>query len=294
MRFQLRTAAFAIILAVSADAAAALPPDPAAALLAQHTVLHDRLEHSPLPQHLHVESFDRPDASGGDVYGVVDYPIALVTEALSDPAHWCDVLILHLNVKYCHPVSRDGHTVLAVAIGRKYDQPLSSTFRIDFNFSAAASRPDYLDVGLNADQGPLGTGNYRISFSAVGVTNTQSFVHLRYSYTQENTARAAMQLYLATAGRDKRGFTLIDDPDSAEPQFIGGPRGAIERNTMRYYLAVDSYLGTRAAPAAERTELSIERWFDATERYPEQLHEIERAAYLKMKRSEYRRQQTLQ
>jgi hypothetical protein len=283
-----------MILTVSADAAAALPPDPAAALRTQHTVLRDRLEHSPLPQHLYVESFDRPDTSGGDVYGVVDYPIALVTEALSDPTHWCDVLILHLNVKYCHPVSRDGRTVLAVAIGRKYDQPLSSTFRIDFDFSAAASRPDYLDVGLNADHGPFGTGNYRISFSAVGVTKSQSFVHLRYSYAQETAARAAMTLYLATMGRGKRGFTVIDDPESAEPQFIGGPRGAIERNTMRYYLAVDSYLGTRAAPAGQRTELSIERWFDATERYPEQLHEIERAEYLEMKRSEYRRQQTLQ
>ncbi len=103
-----------------------------------------------------------------------------------------------------------------------------------------------------------------------------------------------MKLYLATAGRGKRGFTVIEGLDSAEPQFIGGPRGAIERNTMRYYLAIDSYLGTRGAPAPERLALSMKRWFDATERYPEQLHEIERADYLEMKRSEYRRQQSLQ
>jgi hypothetical protein len=294
MRSCLRTAALAMLLTVSVDAAAALPLDPAAALLAQHTVLRERLQRSPLPQHLYVESFDRPEASGGDVYGIVDYPIALVTEALSDPAHWCDVLILHLNVKYCHPVSRGGHTVLSVAFGRKHEQPLASTFRVYFDYSAAASRPDYLDVGLHAEQGPLGTGNYSISFSAVGVAKTQSFVHLRYSYTQDTAARSAMKLYLATTGRGKRGFTVVDDPDSEEPKFIGGPRGAIERNTMRYYLAIDSYLGTRAAPARERTELSIERWFDATERYPDQLHEIERTAYLEMKRSEYRRQQTLQ
>jgi hypothetical protein len=63
---------------------------------------------------------------------------------------------------------------------------------------------------------------------------------------------------------------------------------------MRYYLAIDAYLGTLAAPARERIALSMERWFDATERYPDQLHEIERAAYLEMKHSEYRRQQTLQ
>jgi hypothetical protein len=294
MRSRLRTAAFAALLTMSVGAAAALPPDPAAALLAQHTVLRDRLERSSLPQHLYVESFDRPDASGGDVYGIVDYPIALVSEALSDPAHWCDVLILHLNVKYCHPVPRDGRTVLSVALGRKVEQPLTSTFRVDFDYRAAASRPDYLDVALNADQGPLGTGNYRISFSAVGVTTTQSFVHLRYSYTQETAARTAMKLYLATTGRGKQGFTVIGAPDGARPEFVGGPRGAIERNTMRYYLAIDSYLGTRAVPERERVVRSMERWFDATERYPEQLHEIERAAYLDMKHSEYRRQQTLQ
>ena len=294
MRSRLRTAAFATLLTMSVGASATLPPDPAAALLAQHTVLRDRLERSSLPQHLYVESFDHPDASGGDVYAIVDYPIALVTEALSDPAHWCDVLILHLNVKYCHPVSRDGRTVLSVAIGRKVEQPLTSTFRVDFDYSATVSRPDYLDVELNADQGPLGTANYRISFSAVGVAMTQSFVHLRYSYTQETAARTAMKLYLATTGRGKLGFTEIGDSGSTGPKFADGSRGAIERNTMRYYLAIDSYLGTRAAPTRERMALSMERWFDATERYPDQLHEIERAEYLDMKHSEYRRQQTLQ
>ncbi len=128
MRSWLRTAALAMLLTVPVDAAATLPPDSAEALLAQHAVLRERLERSPLPQHLYVESYDRPDSSGGDVYGVVDYPIALVSEALSDPADWCDVLILHLNVKYCHPVSRDGRTVLSVAIGRKHEQPLASHF----------------------------------------------------------------------------------------------------------------------------------------------------------------------
>ena len=43
----------------------------------------------------------------------------------------------------------------------------------------------------------------------------------------------AMQTYLATLGRGKSGFTS------------GGIRGEVERNTMRYYLAIDSYL---AAP----------------------------------------------
>jgi hypothetical protein len=256
--------------------------------------LHERLEHSPFPQHVYVESFEGPSDSRGDVYALVDYPIATVTEALTSPAHWCDLLILHLNVKYCHPISRDGHTLLSVAIGRKQQQLLASTSRVEFDYSIAATRPGYLDVELIASQGPLGTGNYRISLEAVGVEKQQAFLHLRYSYAYESAARAAMRTYLATTGRGKVGFTVEGNPNDPQPQFIGGVRGAIERNAMRYFLAIDAYLGTLSASPSERFEKSIQRWFDATERYPRQLHEIDRDTYLEMKRSEYQRQQTLQ
>ena len=119
-------------------------------------------------------------------------------------------------------------------------------------------------------------------------------MHLRYSYTYGSAARAAMRMYVATTGRGKVGFTVTGDPSDTPPQFIGGVRGASERNAMRYYLAIDAYLGTLPAPAPERLERSLERWFDATERFPRQLHEVDRDAYLEMKRSEYHRQQTNQ
>ena len=63
---------------------------------------------------------------------------------------------------------------------------------------------------------------------------------------------------------------------------------------MRYYLAIDAYLGSLAAPAPERFEQSLERWFNATELYPRQLREIDRDAYFAMKRREYARQQSAQ
>jgi hypothetical protein len=295
---RLRAACLVLLLACSICVSAAAPavrkPDAGDALRARYTALHERLEHSPFPQHVYVESFEGPSDSRGDVYALVDYPIAIVSEALTSPEHWCDLLILHLNVKYCHPVSNDGHTVLSVAIGRKHQQLLISTSRVEFDYSVAASRPGYLDVELNASEGPLGTGNYRIRLEAVGIEKPQSFLHLQYSYTYESAARAAMRTYLATTGRGKVGFTATGDPNGTEPQFIGGVRGAIERNAMRYFLAVDAYLSTLSVPAAGRFEQSIERWFDATERYPRQLHEIDRDTYLEMKRSEYQRQQTLQ
>ncbi len=268
--------------------------DPASALRARHAALREQLDQSPFPQHLHVESIEGPGASQGDVYAVVDYPIAAVSGAFSSPANWCDALILHLNVKYCRPVSRDGRKVLATAIGRNFEQPLSSTYRVDFVYSIAASRPDYVDVELNAQQGPLGTGNYRISLEAVGLENKQAFVHLRYSYTYGFAGRSAMNVYLATSGSDKVGFTVVGDRNDPQPKFIGGVRGAIERNTMRYYLAIDAYLGALASPAPVRFERSLEHWFNATELYPRQLREIDRETYFAMKRNEYARQQTAQ
>jgi hypothetical protein len=99
-------------------------------------------------------------------------------------------------------------------------------------------------------------------------------------------------VYLATSGSDKVGFTVIGDPNDPNPKFIGGVRGAIERNTMRYYLAIDAYLGALATPAPKRFERSLERWFNATELYPRQLREVDRDAYFAMKRSEYARQKT--
>jgi hypothetical protein len=280
---------------VSIAGAATLPvPDAGTALQARYTTLRDQLAHSPFSQPLYVESTEEPTASRGDVYAVVDYPIAAVSDALTSPAHWCDVLILHINVKYCHPVVRDGHTLLSVAIGRKLEQPLISAFRVEFDYAVETSRPGYLDVELNAIHGPLGTGDYRIRLEAVGVEKEDSFLHLQYSYSHDTAARAAMQVYLATAGRGKVGFSVIRDPGNAPPRFVGGVRGASERNAMRYYLAIDAYLATLGAPAAERLDRSLERWFAATERYARQLHEIDHDAYIDMKHSEYLRQQTNQ
>jgi ferric-dicitrate binding protein FerR (iron transport regulator) len=68
-------------------------------------------------------------------------------------------------------------------------------------------------------------------------------------------------------------------------------RGVVERNTMRYYLAIDSYLKTLDGPQQERQEKRLQSWFNATERHARQLHEVERDEYLQMKRDEIKRQQ---
>jgi hypothetical protein len=99
-----------------------------------------------------------------------------------------------------------------------------------------------------------------------------------------------MQVYLATVGHDKIGFSVTGKGDDGKPVYIDGVRGVVERNTMRYYLAIESYLGAVSAAPAERDEKRLRDWFAATERHPAQLHEMERDDYLAMKRNELQRQ----
>ena len=57
-----------------------------------------------------------------------------------------------------------------------------------------------------------------------------------------------MQSYLATAGSSKVGFSVVDRKADGTPVHIRNLRGVIERNTMRYYLAIEAFLGAHAAP----------------------------------------------
>jgi hypothetical protein len=280
--------------ALAALAEVAMPEsDPAASLRDRYAALSEQLEQSSLQQGLYLESVESSRALRGDIYAVVDYPFATIRDTFTSPENWCDALILHLNVKYCHAAIRGERTVLSVAIGKKIDQPLSETYRVEFTYNVAASGADYMQVDLDARKGPLGTRHYDIALELIALEGERAFLHVRYSYTYGLMARLAMRIYLATSGRGKVGFTMVGSENNHPPHLVGGVRGALERNTMRYYLAIDAYLGALATPAPQRFEESLERWFTATERYALQLHEVDHDAYLTMKRREYLRQQAL-
>jgi len=103
-------------------------------------------------------------------------------------------------------------------------------------------------------------------------------------------ARVATQGYLATLGRNKVGFSIVGRNAEDQPVYIGGMRGVIERNTMRYYLAIEAYLSALAEPPAARLEKRLDLWQSGVEQYPAQLHELEREQYLAIKRKEIQRQ----
>ena len=279
---------------IGAQAQPSLVPQPAytaATLTEKYTSLSPLLASNAFGRALIIESAETTNRVTGDAYAVIDAPFGAVKTALQSPGSLCDLIILHLNTKYCRAelaTSGNGN-MLKVNFGKKTPQDLPSTFAIDFDMRVPSATPGFLAVLLDAAEGPLGTNNYRIEMDAVPLPANKTFLHLRYSYGFGVAGKLAMRGYLATTASKKIGFTKVGQGDSQA--YVGGMRGAVERNTMRYYLAIDAYLTSLRLPAPTQLDARLNAWFDATEKYPEQLGEVDKESYLKMKKSEIQRQQ---
>jgi hypothetical protein len=280
----------------SAGLAFATVPDAqsAALLQAKYMSLSEQLQHNPFQRALTLDSSESSGDLKGEIYALVDYPFPTVSAALKGAQEWCDVLILHINTKYCHAATDETGTVLRLSVGKKTAQPIDDAYPLEFSYRVAEANTTYLEIRLDAEEGPLSTRNYHIQLQAVPVENGRTFLHLTYSYEYGLAARLAMKAYLATIGSDKVGFTIIGRLPNDQPEYIGGMRGVAERNTMRYYLAIDAFLGALNTQPPLQLRKRLQSWFSATEQYPRQLHEVDRTAYFDMKQSEYLRQQTVQ
>nr|CCA81795.1 putative signal peptide protein [blood disease bacterium R229] len=272
--------------------------DSAQELRDKYLGLAQQLADNPFHRPVVLDSTETPTLLKGDIYSVIDHPFATVNGTLNDPAqgpaNWCDALILHLNIKYCRASAGEGGSALDVNLGRKVEQSLSSGYPLRFNYRSAAGSAGYFRVELKADSGPFSTRDYRIVLEAIPAAGNRTFLHLTYAYGYGTAGRLAMRTYLATVGADKVGFTNVAGPSAAQPEYVGGVRGLLERNTMRYYLAIDAYLKGLSAAPDKRLQQRLVTWFDATEQYARQLHEVDRQDYLQMKRHEYERQQAAQ
>ena len=191
--------------------------------------------------------------------------------------------MLQTNIKRC---SADGGEVMHVAIARRHDQPVEQAFQVDFVHKVRDASARHLLVEVGASAGPLGTSDYKLDFEAVPLDAGSTFVRMSYGYSAGLAARLAAQAYLSTSGRDKVGFSVVGKDEAGRPVLVGGSRGVAERNTMRYYLALESVLATMALPQEQRAEHRLREWYAAVERYPRQLHEMSRDEYLAMKRRE--------
>ncbi|HET7731742.1 MAG TPA: hypothetical protein VFK48_17090 [Usitatibacter sp.] len=256
------------------------PATDAAALKEKHRELRAQLERNAFGRPIHLDSREHGGELQGQVHAVLDHPFEKVRDGLAGAQSWCEIMVLPFNVKRCD--ARGGDRV-SLFIARKKDTPIEETVRIDFRFSQLARGDDFLKVQLAAPSGPLGTKNYRIVLSAVPLDRGRTFMHMSYGYAYGTMSRIAMQAYLATSGADKVGFSSEGSDEQGRPRLVGGMRGVTERNTMRYFLAIDAYLDALSAPVAARLQKRLEGWFSAADRYARQLREMTRDEYLEMK-----------
>ena len=253
-------------------------------LRARHAALRAALAENAFGRPLYVESSHRAGDQKGAIYAVLERPFERVASALSGAAQWCGVLIVQANVKNCEAPA--GSRALSLFVARKPADAPERAHRVDFSYQVPVAAADYLHVTLDSPEGPFGTTDYRIRFEAVPIEAGRTFVHLGYAYRLHGASRMAVQMYLASSGRDKVGFTVMDRTRDGQPVYVGGVRGMVERNTMRYYLALEAYLDTLDAPLARRMEEQLLAFHAGLERYPRQLHELELGEYLHIKRAD--------
>lgn len=299
MKLNLQLSFIKVAFLIFSSAVSALAQVPSAgaseskanALLEKHKALKQELVQNPYRRPLVFESAETSNKVSSTVFAVLDSPFPIVSTALKTPDQWCEVLILHLNTKFCQANTQSINTSkLEVKIGKKTSQPLSETFSLDFLYQVTFASESYLAVQLKADKGPINTTDYQIAFQAIPLADGKTFINLRYSYDYGMAGKIAMQAYLSTLGRGKIGFTKIRS--DTNPQYTSGMQGAVERNTMRYYLAIEAYLTSLKQVPAQQLDARLQHWFAATQEYPQQLYEIDRDSYLTMKKAELRRQQS--
>lgn len=244
--------------------------DPGAALRARQASLTTAFSASPFKRPLLLTSSEADGTLRGDVDALMDAPYERVKSNLSRAAGWCDVLILQPTVKSCQVEGSGSRQQLMVRIGTSFSAPIDDTQVMRFDYRLVAASADYLNVRLTAAEGPVGTRNYDMALEATPLADGRTAMHFAYSYGYGTLARIAMQAYLSTSGRDKVGFST----EGSRP--VGGVRGALERNTMRYQLAIEAVL---AAPGPDQGEARLQHWMGAIAKHPKQLAEDDRRAF---------------
>lgn len=279
----------ALALGLPAARAQAVAETPAAALQARRAELQPQLNASSFGEPIVLRTRQLSDAVEGDVWAELAHPFDAVAAVFRTPARLCELMFLHLNVRGCTPQTGPDGTALTLLVGPKRSGAFDSEYRMHYVLRTEVAEAGQVRVTLTAPTGPLSTRDYRIVFEAIPLDGKHSFVHLAYAYGYGTLAKMTMGAYLATAGRAKLGFTVEGAEPDGTPKHVRGERAALERNVMRYYLALQAHCRERAGTPQERQQARLRTWFALTERHAAQLHEYSLDEYLSEKRRDLAR-----
>lgn len=262
-----------------------------AALLDYYQQLKSGLRTTLPGTHINLVSSEQDDVLSAEVNSILHTPFETVAAALIQADNWCQVMPLHFNIKACTHGTINGDDQLTVYSGRKIYETPEDSYQMTYQFEVIQRDESQLSLRLRAEHGPVGTSDYLIELDAMPVAEG-TLLHIRSSYQPSWLSSMLTSTYLSTLGRDKVGFSLIDQGGELHP--VKGIKGIIERNVMRYQLAIDTFLSTHSLPKATRHETALASWFAQNEVYADQLHEMDEAEYLEIKRAEWQNQQRLQ
>ncbi len=265
-------------------AAAAADPARQAALLAEHAAVQAGLADSPFGAPLLLRDTDTTaPLNSGEVLAVLPRPLDSVAAVLRTAAGLCGMLLLQLNVRACQPTDGPDGRRLQLTAGPLRTTLTGMTSTMALQLLPQVDTQRHFGTRLTAPAGPLGNSDLQMHLEAVTLASGATYLHIDYRQTSSIGARLATQVYLATAGRDKVGFSRDGATADGPPRLVGGERGALERQVMRHYLAL---LVSTAAPSgapAVQGEARLRAWHALTERHATQLHEIDLADYLARK-----------
>jgi len=255
--------------------------------------LQEAARRGPFGLPLQVRSEERETLVSAEIHGIIDHPFRALAATFTDPGGWCDFLVLNPNIKTCTFRREAQETLLTLYIGSKsYRAPESATEQV-YRFLVRARHPEYVAISLTAPRGLLGTTAHRFEFEAGSVAG-KTVVALSSSFEPSMLSKLLTGIYLSTLGRNRIGFSREATEAGVPAGYVRGVKGMIERNVMRYYLALKAFLDTSDQPADRQFEARASLAYDLMNLYPAQLRQMEKAEYLDIKSREHQNQLRLQ
>lgn len=231
----------------------------------------------------------------GHAFSIVNHSYSDIINLLISVENWCAAIIVNVNIKTCtYEQDTADLKYLSLYVEDEHYVNPKNAYHIRYRHEAFRQIKDYLYIKMDAKEGPYDTGDYLFIVEVIPIEENRSFIHLAYSAHFGWISRILLNTYLATIGRNKFGFTVIDQNKDGSPKYITGIKAIMERNTARYFLAFQTYLETLKISPENRLMASLLRWHSYTKLFKPQLYELNEADYLFNKQREFENQQELQ
>jgi hypothetical protein len=237
-----------------------------------------------------LESSESNNTAYVDIYSTMNYRFGIMKNQLLIPDNWCEIVLPHPDIRACTYKKTHDIWLLNIYSVNKFSKPLGDAYQMKFLFHINDLQSSYFDIALTASEGPFNTADHRLGFEAAPLNEDTTLIHLRYAFSYSSWGYFLMKLF----GGGKIGFSVVDTDSNGTPVYVSGPRGAAERNAVRFYLAILAYFDTFEIPAEQRFEKQINQWYDLAAPFRKQLLEMEKDKYITYKRQDQKNQQKLQ